>query len=83
MKICNLPKQTYSVMIVPIPECIIGIDILRGLTLYLPDGKYQFGTRTYILAQPILVGKVTLSAGLIERMNGLLKEQLKKLGEAN
>lgn len=82
MKLCNLPRRTYSVMIVPIPDYIIGIDILKGLTLHLPDGKYQFGTRTHILAWPFLVGKVVLS-GLIEQMNDLLKEQLKKLGEAN
>lgn len=46
IQIRQLPKQTYLVMIVPIPEYIIGIDILKGLTSQLTDGQYQFGIRS-------------------------------------
>ena len=42
-QIGQLPKQTYLVMIVPIPEYVIGIAILKGLTLQLTDGQNQFG----------------------------------------
>lgn len=47
-------------MIVPVPEYIIGIDILKGLTLNLPDGLYQFGMKNYISARTILVGKAKM-----------------------
>lgn len=47
MKLGNLPKGLYSVMIVPVPEYIIGIDILKGLTLNVPDGQYGFGEKLY------------------------------------
>ncbi|XP_042663842.1 uncharacterized protein LOC122154884 [Tyto alba] len=60
MKIGNLPKRLYSVMIVPIPEYIIGIDILKGLTLNLPDGQYQFGVKNHFSIKTILVGKVKM-----------------------
>lgn len=39
MKIGQFPKREYSVVIVPIKEYIIGIDILRGMSLNLEDGK--------------------------------------------
>ncbi|XP_066433951.1 uncharacterized protein [Eleutherodactylus coqui] len=60
LKIGDIPSQYYKVMIVPIPEYIIGIDILKGLTLQLLDGKYQFGVKSYITARPVLVGKVKM-----------------------
>lgn len=47
-------------MIVPIPEYIIGIDILKGITLQLSDGQYQFGIKPYISARPVLVGKIRM-----------------------
>ena len=58
MKISYLPKREYQVMIVPIPEDIIGIDILKGLTLNLDDGKYQFGVHMIKLVAPVVVGKL-------------------------
>lgn len=60
MKIGNLQLQKSSVMIVPVPEYITGIDFLKNLTLELPDGQYQFGTKPYISMRPILVGKVKM-----------------------
>lgn len=60
MKIGNLPCQKYSVMTVPAPEYIIGIDILKDLTLELPDRQCQFGTKPYINMRPILVEKVKI-----------------------
>lgn len=45
MSIGDLPRQEYSVVVVPIPEYIIGIDILRGMSLKLRDGTYHFAIR--------------------------------------
>lgn len=56
LKIGQLPKRHYSVVIVSIPEYVIRIGVLRGMTLTLPDGKYQFAVRTFKIAE-ILVGK--------------------------
>ena len=39
----DLPGQLYSVMFPPVSEYIIGIDILKGLTLNLSDGQYTKG----------------------------------------
>ncbi|XP_063315794.1 uncharacterized protein LOC134615238 [Pelobates fuscus] len=60
LKIGQLPKKKYSVLIVPIPEYIIGIDILKGLTLHVGDGCYSFGTKPYISAKPVVVGKLLM-----------------------
>lgn len=45
LKIEQLPRRTYSVMTVPIPEYIIGFDIVAGMTLNLEAGRYQFGVQ--------------------------------------
>lgn len=39
LKIEQLPRRTYSVMTVPIPEYIIGFDIMAGMTLNLESRK--------------------------------------------
>ena len=44
-KIEQLPRRNYSVMTVPIPEYIIGFDIVAGMTLNLEAGRYQFGVQ--------------------------------------
>ncbi|KAG8579276.1 hypothetical protein GDO81_010789 [Engystomops pustulosus] len=41
----NLPIRNYPVLVVPIPEYIIDIDILKGITLHLKEGKFAFGVR--------------------------------------
>lgn len=58
MKTGYLPKREYQVMIVPIPEYITGIDILKGLTLNLDGGKYQFCVYMIKLVVPVVVGKL-------------------------
>lgn len=58
MKTGYLPKREYQVMIVPILEYITGIDILKGLTLNLDDGKYQFCVHMIKLVVPVVVGKL-------------------------
>ncbi|XP_026721833.1 uncharacterized protein LOC113489950 [Athene cunicularia] len=75
MKIGNLPKRQYIVMIVPIPEYIIGIDILKGLILNLLDGHDQFGLTTITVdyrelnkSTPPLVRAVPDMITLIERV---------------
>ena len=60
MKTGNLPKLLYSVMIVPIPEYKINIDILRRLTLNLSDSQYQFGVKPCISTRPVTVSKVKM-----------------------
>ena len=58
MKTGYLPKREYQVMIVPIPEYITGIDILKRLTLNLDGGKYQFCVHMIKLVVPVVVGKL-------------------------
>ncbi|CAN2391911.1 RNA-mediated [Pristimantis euphronides] len=61
LKIGNLPIRKYPVLVVPIPEYILGIDVLKGMTLHLQEGRYAFGvSRTQIQARPVLVGKVKM-----------------------
>ncbi|CAN2390354.1 RNA-mediated [Pristimantis euphronides] len=61
LKIGNLPIRKYSVLVVPIPEYILGIDVLKGMTLHLQEGRYAFGvSSTQIQARPVLVGKVKM-----------------------
>lgn len=57
MKIGNLPKKDYKVVIVSVPENILGIDILKGMSLTLPDGNYHFAIRTFKVAS-VIVGKL-------------------------
>lgn len=45
-------------MIVLVPEYIVGIGILKGLALNLSHGLYQFATKPYISARPVLVRQV-------------------------
>ena len=45
IKTGQLPKKEYAVVIAPFPEYIIGIDVMRGMTLNLPEGRYQFAVR--------------------------------------
>lgn len=45
---------------VPVPKYIIEIDILRDLTIELPDGQYQFGTKPYTSMRSILVGEIKM-----------------------
>lgn len=40
MSIWRLPREEYTTVIVPIPEYIIGIDLLRGISLKLTHGSY-------------------------------------------
>ena len=54
LTIGQLPKRQYPVVITPVKEWIIGMDILRGMTLHLDHGKYQFGVRK------VAVGKVLM-----------------------
>ncbi|XP_030058278.1 uncharacterized protein LOC115469623 [Microcaecilia unicolor] len=44
MQIGDLQLQKYAVMITPVPEYIIGMDILRGLKLTIEGRSWQFGT---------------------------------------
>lgn len=60
MKIGYLPKREHQVMIVPIPEYIIGIDILKGLTLNLDARKCQLGVHMIKFVAPVAVGKLFL-----------------------
>lgn len=43
-------------VVVPLPEYIIGIDILWGLSLKLQDGTYHFATRA-LQMHSVTVGK--------------------------
>ncbi len=58
LKIGHLPTREYEVLITPIKEWIIGMDILRGMTLHLDDGCFKFGGM--IQARPVLVGRVKM-----------------------
>lgn len=64
MKIGQLPCKDYLVDIVPIPEHIIGIDILKDMMLYLPEGKYQFAVWAFqipaVLVEKMHMTPVTL-----------------------
>ena len=60
-KIGQLPRRTYSVMTVPIPEYIIEFDIVAGMTLNLEAGRYQFGVYDLQLASPVIVRKLIRS----------------------
>ncbi|XP_043944813.1 LOW QUALITY PROTEIN: uncharacterized protein LOC122816080 [Protopterus annectens] len=60
MKIGQLPWKKYSVLIVPVPKYIIGIDILKVLTLNLSEGQYQFGVKPYFSVKTVIVGKVKM-----------------------
>lgn len=46
----------------PIPEYIIGMDILKGMTLQLEDGKYNFAVAklTFKIYPNIIVGKLIM-----------------------
>lgn len=59
MSIGNLPRKEYSVVVVPIPEYIIGIDILRRMSWKLEDGVYCFAIRTFKMFS-VIVGKVLI-----------------------
>uniref|UniRef100_A0A3Q2YV57 RNase H type-1 domain-containing protein n=1 Tax=Hippocampus comes TaxID=109280 RepID=A0A3Q2YV57_HIPCM len=59
LKIGKMPIRKFEVVVTPIPEWIIGMDILAGMTLYLEKGKFQFGTG--IDVRTILVGKVKMT----------------------
>ena len=48
MNIEKWPKWKYSFIIVPIPEYIIGIDILQRMSLKLTDEIYNFAIRTIL-----------------------------------
>nr|XP_033785733.1 uncharacterized protein LOC117353657 [Geotrypetes seraphini] len=58
LKIGQLPIREYTVLITEIPEYIIGIDILKGLTLQLSDGIYSFGKSPAIPIRSVVVGKL-------------------------
>lgn len=59
-KIGQLPRRTYSVMTVPVPEYIIEFDIVAGMTLNLEAGRYQFGVHASQLASPVIVRKLIM-----------------------
>lgn len=59
LKIGSLPLREYEVIITPVKEWIIGMDVLQGMTLHLNTGRFEFGTRNF-QARPILVGKVKM-----------------------
>ncbi|XP_033837872.1 uncharacterized protein LOC117384830 [Periophthalmus magnuspinnatus] len=61
MKIGSLPMKEYTVLVTPVKEWIIGMDILAGMTLHLQQGKFVFGTTSTIQARPVLVGKVKMT----------------------
>ena len=55
-----LPPQEYKVSITPVPEYILGIDILWGLALQTTVGDFRFRQRCIIVraVQAILRGHV-------------------------
>ena len=63
-------------MTVPIPECIIGIDILKGLTLQLTDGRYQFGicSLTYS-TRSVIIGCIKHEVELPPATSGVQMKQ--------
>ncbi len=58
LKIGHLSTREYEVLITPIKEWIIGMGILRGMTLHLDNGCFKFGGM--IQARPVLVGRVKM-----------------------
>ncbi|XP_051944520.1 uncharacterized protein LOC127616755 [Hippocampus zosterae] len=61
LKIGKMPIQKFEVVVTPIPEWIVGMNILAGMTLHLKMGKFQFGTVTETEIGTILVGKVKMT----------------------
>lgn len=59
MSIGDLPCREYSEVVVPTPEYIIGIDILRGMSLKLQDGTYHFAIRA-LQMHSVIVGKLLI-----------------------
>lgn len=60
MKIGQFPKREYSVVIAPIKEYIIGIDIIKAMSLDLDDGRYQFAVWAFKIL-PITVGHLHMT----------------------
>lgn len=55
LPIGRFPKSDYSEVLVPMKEYVIVIDILRGMSLNLEGGKYQFAGRALKIL-PVTVG---------------------------
>lgn len=64
MKTGHLPRREYSIVVVPIPEYIIGIDILRGMSLALDDGNYHFAVCAFKIYH-IIVGNIASDSCVI------------------
>uniref|UniRef100_A0A3P9HUH9 ribonuclease H n=1 Tax=Oryzias latipes TaxID=8090 RepID=A0A3P9HUH9_ORYLA len=59
LKIGNMPIKQYSVIITPIKEWIIGMDVLAGMTLNLQQGKFMFGVRNFC-CRAVTVGRLKM-----------------------
>lgn len=59
LKIGSMPIKTYPVIITPVKEWILGMDILAGMTLYLQRGKFSFGIKK-VDCKAVMMGKVKM-----------------------
>lgn len=59
LKIGQMPIRPYSVIVIPLKEWILGMDVLAGMTLYLKQGKFVLGDGG-VRIRAILVGKVKM-----------------------